>query len=329
MASRLVSNKDFKHIKVALPDNYELLVASLESGDGKTCKLELSNGRPLVTQNITFGNAKSKAEMIEALFPHLPKVEKHAWEEYFAALDTSVQTEIESLLAASDDEESGDDTGRKSQATKLVDLALEAEVEFFHTPQDEEFSTITIDGRQEHWPLREQGFRGWWARLYYEKTGKAPGAQAMQDALTILQGKARFDGPELHVYTRLAQHDGAIYLDLGNEDWCAVKITADGWDVTQKPPVKFRRPRGMAPLPVPVKGGTLDDLRPFINVTDDNDWRLIVSWLLAALRPCGPYPALVLHGEQGSAKSTTARVLRSLVDPNHAALRPPHVTSAT
>ncbi len=35
----------------------------------------------------------------------------------------------------------------------------------------------------------------------------------------------------------------------------------------------------------------------------------------------GPYPVLCLHGEQGSAKSTAARVLRELVDPNTAPLR--------
>ena len=48
---------------------------------------------------------------------------------------------------------------------------------------------------------------------------------------------------------------------------------------------------------------------------------LLAAWLVAAFRPHGPYPILVLHGEQGSAKSTTARVLRALLDPNTAPLR--------
>ncbi|MFV2069452.1 MAG: hypothetical protein ACC645_21010 [Pirellulales bacterium] len=42
---------------------------------------------------------------------------------------------------------------------------------------------------------------------------------------------------------------------------------------------------------------------------------------LAALRPVGPYPVLLLQGEQGSAKSSTARIVRSLIDPNKADLR--------
>jgi hypothetical protein len=77
----------------------------------------------------------------------------------------------------------------------------------------------------------------------------------------------------------------------------------------------------MLPMPMPEEGGCLDVLRPFVNVATDEEWRLLVSWLLAALRPRGPYPALGVHGEQGSAKSTLVRVLRSLIDPNVAALR--------
>ena len=71
----------------------------------------------------------------------------------------------------------------------------------------------------------------------------------------------------------------------------------------------------MLPLPVPAVGGNIEMLREFVNVESDNDFRLLVAFMLAALRPTGPFPVLVLLGEQGSAKSTTVRVIRSLVDP--------------
>ena len=47
----------------------------------------------------------------------------------------------------------------------------------------------------------------------------------------------------------------------------------------------------------------------------------MVAWALAVLRNKGPYPALVLSGEQGSAKSTFSAILRALLDPNTAPLR--------
>jgi hypothetical protein len=62
---------------------------------------------------------------------------------------------------------------------------------------------------------------------------------------------------------------------------------------------------------------------PLLNVKDAADFKLAVAWLLAALRSVGPYPVLVLLGEQGTAKSTFARIMRSLVDPNVAPLRSP------
>ena len=77
----------------------------------------------------------------------------------------------------------------------------------------------------------------------------------------------------------------------------------------------------MRALPAPLANSSLEALRSFVNVGDEADYRLLVTWLLAALRPHGPYPVLVLHGEQGAAKSTTARVVRQLCDPNEAPLR--------
>jgi hypothetical protein len=77
----------------------------------------------------------------------------------------------------------------------------------------------------------------------------------------------------------------------------------------------------MRPLPEPTRGGSINELRPFLNVSSDADFVLIIAWLLTALRHRGPYPVLTLVGEQGSAKSFFMRLMRLLVDPNSAPLR--------
>jgi hypothetical protein len=123
------------------------------------------------------------------------------------------------------------------------------------------------------------------------------------------------------VFTRVASDAGKIYLDLGDAGWNAIEIDARDWRLVNEPPVRFRRAGGMLPLPIPERGGRIEDLRPFLNVKDDDDFVLAVAWLLAALRDCGPYPVLALTGVQGAAKSSFTRLLRGLVDPNTASLR--------
>ncbi len=59
----------------------------------------------------------------------------------------------------------------------------------------------------------------------------AGGAQALQDAIGVLEAKAYFDGPEEVIHTRLAEKDGNIYVDLANDEWEVVEVTAQGGGV--------------------------------------------------------------------------------------------------
>ena len=136
-----------------------------------------------------------------------------------------------------------------SQATELVEMAETAEL--FHDPNGEAYATVEVDKHRETWLLKAKGFRSWLRQQYYLAHDKTPGSQAVQDALGVLEGKALFEGPEAQVSTRLAEHEGTIYLDLGDEDWHVVRITPLGWDIITDPPVKFRRSRGLLPLPLP------------------------------------------------------------------------------
>ncbi len=217
-------------------------------------------------------------------------------------------------------EESGDVGGRgPTQADILIDLAQTAEL--FHAPDGTGFADLDINGHRETWPIRAKGFRRWLARRFFEATQGAPSSEALQSALNVIEAKAHFDAPERVVHVRVGGLDERLYLDLGDATWRAVEIDAAGWRVIDNPPVRFRRAAGMQPLPVPVAGGSIEVLRSFLNVQSDNDFVLVVAWALAVLRNRGPYPVLVLSGEQGSAKSTFAAILRALLDPNTAPLR--------
>ena len=70
---------------------------------------------------------------------------------------------------------------------------------------------------------------------------------------------------------------------------------------------------------MPSHDGSIELLKPFVNVSP-SDYHLLITWLAAALRPAGPYPVLAIRGEQGSAKSTLAKVIRQLIDPQTAPL---------
>jgi hypothetical protein len=87
------------------------------------------------------------------------------------------------------------------------------------------------------------------------------------------------------------------------------------------PPVRFRRPAGLLPLPIPQRGGSHEQIALLLNLSSQNDFVLVVSWLLAALRPSSPYPVLGISGERGSAKTVLSKTLRALVDPNSAPVR--------
>jgi hypothetical protein len=144
-----------------------------------------------------------------------------------------------------------------SQATQLTDLAFGRGVELFHTPAGDVYATmIAADGHRETWPVRGRGFRLWLGGIYYTQTKGTPNAQALVDALGILEARGRFDGETIPVATRVAAHDGTIYLDLADEEWRVVAIGPTGWTIETESLVRFRRPDGMQPLPIPVAGGT-------------------------------------------------------------------------
>src|SRR5262249_57927702 len=112
-----------------------------------------------------------------------------------------------------------------------------------------------IDGDREPCPVRAKGFGRWLAGRFFEATQGAPGSEALQSALNVIEAKAHFDAPERAVHIRVGGLDGRLYLDLGDETWRAVEIDTTGRRRIDNPPVRFRRAPRMQPLPMPLPRG--------------------------------------------------------------------------
>lgn len=217
--------------------------------------------------------------------------------------------EEDALLIEEDSKE------RKSAAAVLTEMALDLftlgvspEREYFAVPKSGPKVVRSLRGRDS---LRAQ-----LAKLYWEKTHRAPPAQALADALAILEGYAEAEEPQT-LFQRVAERPGELWLDVGDTTGRAVKITAEGWSVQSFAPMLFRRTAATGALPIPVTGGNLSELWQWLNIPPE-DRPLVLAYLVAALKPNIPHTILGLFGERGSGKSSAARAFARVLDPGPA-----------
>jgi hypothetical protein len=192
----------------------------------------------------------------------------------------------------------------------------------FHTPDGLFYADVIVDGHRETLEIKGSRFKRFFRHECWE-LGIPLKAEDLKLAISNLEAQAEFKGPKIVIYLRVAAVDNTIWIDLCDNDWRAIKVTAEGWQVVARPAVHFTRMPGMLPLPQPQRGGTVEDLQEFINFRTAEDFTLIVAFVLGALSGQKPFPVLALIGEQGSAKSEMVRFVRGLIDPSTVELLAP------
>ena len=155
--------------------------------------------------------------------------------------------------------------------------------------------------------------------MYRQEYGRVPNSNAVADAMNVLQGEA-LGADQEQTYLRVANYGPNIIIDLGDATGRCVEVNPGKWKVLDRSPVLFRRTATTGTFQVPERGGNLAEFRKLLNVTRES-WPVLLGWQVAALMPDIEHAILLLGGQQGTAKTTTAKILINNFDPSPAEVR--------
>ncbi|HEY9678867.1 MAG TPA: hypothetical protein V6C76_12735 [Drouetiella sp.] len=190
-------------------------------------------------------------------------------------------------------------------------------LELFHSADNTAYATISDETGIKTLEVNKGPFADWLNYQFFRLTGKAIKKAALEETIGVLNAKAKFLGKQIEVYTRVAPYEDGVEIVHDLHSGSVVVVTSAQVSTKSRATSKFVKYPSNVSQVSPVasdKSMLLPLLRKYINATEQ-DLTLIVVWLLASFRTNVPCPLLLVQGEQGSAKSTLGKVLKSLLDP--------------
>jgi hypothetical protein len=210
---------------------------------------------------------------------------------------------------------------KESQAEAMIRLVSQIPgVTFFHNEVNEAFVAFEREDKPGTLKVRSHEFKLMMTELYFDETGKAPSSEGINQALGVLEMMSLRRGEQRQLELRVAKEEGRFFYDLGDPTWQAVKISADGVAIVDRPPLVFNRTKSIAAQVKPDFSGRLSLLRNHFSLANESDWLLLLIYIISCFIPGIPHPILVVSGEKGAAKSTMIRMIRSIVDPSPRAI---------
>jgi hypothetical protein len=135
-----------------------------------------------------------------------------------------------------------------------------------------------------------------------------------------LTAHAELSGDTRDVWCRVAQVEGGVELDIGDDHHTRVQIMPGKVTIKKEgSKTLFYRPRGMRAFVMPDEQGNLALLNKYLNLHPVSIV-LLVAWISYTLAhpkiPTTNFVILVLMGDQGSGKTLLCRIIQSLIDPS-------------
>lgn len=204
---------------------------------------------------------------------------------------------------------------KKSQADIMIEMAMNEEDEFFHDELNEKYVAIKREGNPLVLKVNGQDYKSFLVKRFFKETKKAPSKDSINQAVSVLEALAQYDGEEINVAKRCTEREGAIYYDLGDKEWSFIKITKEGWKLDNSGQILFTRRKTMKPQVLPEEYDDISIINKHYRFKTDEDKILHTVSTVTKFLSIGN-PIIVYHGEKGASKTTTMRMDRSIVDPS-------------
>jgi hypothetical protein len=227
---------------------------------------------------------------------------------------------IKAYTSKSDDEIYNDFPGIKKQKKTITDNVIEIVGDNVTLVRDHnnngyfklaDYSAVGINLL----PINSKITRYWMATAAEKVIDKLPSSSVLNYVIEYFNGKCMSQGDKAKIYRRVGGDQKVIWYDLGNNNF--VKITEDGISVYPYADVTFIRETNQGVQNVPSKKDIKSIFKLFriINVKDEAQKILLLTWIVNSLIPWAQSPILLLCGARGSGKSFMGRIIKRTLDP--------------
>jgi hypothetical protein len=215
-------------------------------------------------------------------------------------------------------------------AKRALSLLEEQKLSFWFSQFDEPYVTISPT---QHLKLESKDFKDYLQSLLYETDGRTLHNQALEEVISICRQWARRSNLRHHVHLRTGfdAERNFIEVNLGRPDGKVLHITENGYAMTD-PELKFLRPKNLLPIPFDpdmkvnkdtyTKESVLELFSKIFHLQAEEDFALMLAWMLKTFYPVGEYPILAILGEKEAVgKTTISKFIANLLDPTPSPLK--------
>ncbi|WP_105618646.1 hypothetical protein [Vallitalea okinawensis] len=207
---------------------------------------------------------------------------------------------------------------KEKQSDIILDLLKGIEV--IKDDYDTVYAKIKVGNLTELVNTRKKKFKYYIIKKFLDDRGTPPSDNSISQAINAIEAGAIFSTEPKNVGKRVVKVDNTFNYDLANSKYQYIRIAPSGCKVTNDSNVYFSRSGNMRTQVMPDFSlncrELFDLLKKHFRFKTKNDLILLATYLVSCFVPDIPHPILVLYGEKGAAKSTSMKMIKSIVDPS-------------